>query len=91
MMKILISNPDKTLGLVIPDPNTIQEIGLFDPELIEAQIAALGAFNAFTKNVGTPTIKLALVSKGNVKCLAMRPTSAEGDAWVVLAPRIKAD
>lgn len=88
-MKILLSNPDKTLGLVLPESNPIQDIGLFDPALIEAQIAALGAFNVFTANTGTRVVHLAIINKGNAKCLAMRPDGADGEAWVVLAPRVE--
>ena len=90
-MKILMSNPSKTLGFVIPESTQIQEIGLFNPELIKAQIKAIKSFDVFTKETGSTNIKLAIIEKGNLKFLAMRPADVEGDAWVVSAPRIESD
>jgi hypothetical protein len=92
-MKILLSNPDNTLGFVLPTDETITDIGIFDPELIHAQLAALESFNALTPDrTGTSTIRIATIEdkKGN-KTFAIRPTDAKGEAWIMLAPRIEVD
>jgi hypothetical protein len=93
MMKILLSNPENTLGFILPTEEQIVEIGIFDSELIYAQLAALESFNALTPDkVGVSTVTLAAIvdKKGN-KVFAMRPLNAKGEAWVMLAPRIEVD
>lgn len=87
-MKLLLTNPQKTLGFVLPDGEEVTEIGLFDSTLIEAAIAALESFRALTPENHSDVVKLGVLKKGDLKCLAMRPADAAGEAWIMLAPRI---
>lgn len=92
-MKILLSNPDNTLGFVLPTDEKITEIGIFDPELVHAQLAALQSFNALTPDIiGPATIRIATFEhKNGNKTFAIRPSNAKGEAWIMLAPRIEVE
>jgi hypothetical protein len=92
-MKILLSNNQKTLGFVMPTEETVTEIGLFDSSLVEAQLAALDSFRVLSDgDEHNKIVRIAyLTNKAGAKCLAMRPEKADGEAWVVLAPRVEVD
>ena len=95
-MKQIITNAEKSLGLVLPsDKDNVEIMGKFSRELLYAQLEALEAFEAFnTDNIVAQltTVELATMKNPQGETLFLiRPDSTGGDGWIALCPRVESD
>jgi hypothetical protein len=95
-MKGIITNAEKSLGLILPgDKDTIVPIGRFSLDLLYAQLEALEAFSAFnTDSTVKQFIAITVATMKNQQgesLLLIRPDSTGGEGWIALCPRIEVE
>src|SRR5512133_1120923 len=93
-MKIILSNRDKSVGLVSLEGDSEPKIvGKFSAELIESALEAIDSFRTFCRDDDRPseteclTVGIAVNERGE-QILALKPSEATGTGWVVVCPRV---
>lgn len=92
-MKILMSNFQRTYGLVVPEDEEITFVGTFKESLLSKSFEFCSKLFDVENEPGLqdPEIQIAIMHKNGHKSLILKPSVFVGDAWIAVAPVMESE
>lgn len=92
-MQLLMTNLQRTYGLVVPEDEEITFVGTFKESLLSKSFEFCSKLFDVENEPGLqdPEIRIAIMQKNGHKSLVVKPSVFVGNAWIAIAPVLESD